>query len=98
MQYLLRIILPETPNIRALRRVRYARGGLPGLSLSAKEYKLIRTAEDVFAGRCAQPGDITCDDGPGREVILYDHDAEPSDWLYGLDFCVARKIAGLPFP
>jgi hypothetical protein len=95
MQYLLRIILPETPSIRALRRVRRARGGEPCHALSAKEYKLIRTAEDVFANHCARPGDITCDDGPGREVILYDHDAEPSDWLYGLDFCVARKIAGI---
>lgn len=38
---------------------------------------------------------ITCDDGPGREVILYDHDAEPSEELYGLDFAVARKIAGI---
>ncbi|MFP6707350.1 MAG: hypothetical protein VCE75_15210, partial [Alphaproteobacteria bacterium] len=37
---------------------------------------------------------ITCDDGPGREVILYDHDAEPSEEAYGLDFAVARKIVG----
>ena len=95
MQYLLRITLPDIPTIRALQRVRHARWGEPCQALSAKDYKLIRVAEDVFAGRCAQPGDITCDDGPGREVILYDHEGEPSEEIWGLDFAVARRLAGI---
>ena len=93
MQYLLRICLPETPTIRALHRVRFARGGAPGPALSAKDYKLVHVAEDVSF--LCRPHDITCDDGPGREVILYDDGGKPSDEIWGLDFAIARKIAGI---
>ena len=95
MQYLLRNCLPETPTIRALRRARHARWGHPGHALGAKDYKLIRVAEDVFAGHCAQPGDITSDDGPGREVILYDHEGKPAEEIWGLDFTTAGHLAGI---
>ena len=93
MQYLLRITLPEIPTIRALPRVRFARGGAPRPALSAKDYKLVRVAEDVSF--LCRPHDITCDDGPGREVILYDDEGRPSDDIWGLDFAIARKVAGI---
>ena len=93
MQYLLRIALPETPTIRALQRVRLARGGEPGQALSAKDYKLVRVAEDVSF--LCRPHDITCDDGPGREVILYDDEGRPSEEIWGMDFAIARRVAGI---
>ena len=93
MQYLLRIALPETPTIRALQRVRLARGGEPGQALSAKDSKLVRVAEDVSF--LCRPHDITCDDGPGREVILYDDEGRPSEEIWGMDFAIARRVAGI---